>query len=364
MESLINKLTYFLIFCFIFLTLTFIGGGYYPKPREKISVENWEIKPTFYNKNRPIKILSWNVQGFIGKRYFPIHEKWGTDKKFHPMEIYDNFSRFVDVIKKENPDIIFLQEVAGPSCFNHYQGQDRFIVKKLSKIYPYLIETDYWHHKFLIHPHVFGSIIIKMMILSRFKIEEAERIALPFRIFGNEFLGSFFPGKFCLLKTSLKIEGSNEKIHLYTTHSVSAEFDPVNNQKQLEKIFKELKKQNNNRWIMGGDLNNIPPGFDSFKIYNRDINAYKNLFKLKDYFDNFISAISLQELIGSFSSSYFTYAPNKPMDTLEKDRTLDYIFFSKGLKKLRFYVGDDKYEGISDHLPIITILKYEEIPKN
>jgi endonuclease/exonuclease/phosphatase family metal-dependent hydrolase len=125
--------------------------------------------------------------------------------------------------------------------------------------------------------------------------------------------------------------------------------------KQVETIVGLLTELDlaGHTWVLGGDFNLLPPGFDRKGMHPNGAFFYSDEKEIKPLFDRWNSAVPLDILNGPEREKYYTHFSNDPAIG-KPDRTIDYIFYSSNLRQNAYRVDQGgKVWDISDHFPQI-----------
>jgi endonuclease/exonuclease/phosphatase family metal-dependent hydrolase len=224
-----------------------------------------------------------------------------------------NIDKICELIKRENPDIITLQEVDKPTALNGHVDEIKEIVSKIG--YPYYfhgvhVDIGFGNVRFL----KFGTAII-----SKFPLKNKKSI---------KFSVSFPAPKKGFVMVDV-ILPNLKKINLISVHT--AAFDilhPEARKKQMDVLINSLKNKK------------IPT------IVSGDINA--DFIGKEDTLRHLIKKLSLK-----------AFKPKEKINTyhsLSPRHRLDWILLTKEFKFLKYEILKDK---VSDHLAI-----YSEIELN
>ena len=106
-------------------------------------------------------------------------------------------------------------------------------------------------------------------------------------------------------------------------------------------------------WILGGDMNLLPPGVQYERLRDAQREYYAPDTELSVLTDAYASVPSVEEANGAGLEQWFTHQPNDPaVDGL--DRTIDYLFHAPTLTLGDHEVIRGLTREISDHLPLVA----------
>ncbi|MDP2147092.1 MAG: endonuclease/exonuclease/phosphatase family protein, partial [Pseudomonas sp.] len=125
-----------------------------------------------------LKVMTWNVQYLAGKNYvfwYDTPDGSGPDERPTPEDMASSLDEVARVIRDEQPDVLLLQELDEGAKPSHYQDQLALLQERLVDLYPCSVEAFDWKADFVPDRHIFGSVGRKLVTLSRYQIEHAER---------------------------------------------------------------------------------------------------------------------------------------------------------------------------------------------
>ena len=336
--------------------------NFYPDKTQEEEVTCTKEAPSL-KKGKKVKVLSWNVQYMASKNYVFFYDeggKSGGDIRPSHEDIDKTLRRVVEVILKEKPDIVLLQEVDEGAGRTDNENQTTELLKLLPRNeYACLAEAFYWKSAFVPHPKIMGSVGMKLVALSKYKMTKAVRHSLPI------IPSSWFMEQFHLKRAHLEVQLSYDKdetkkyFSVLNTHfsAFAQGTDTMEKQvKQTQELLDGLSSQGI-PWIIAGDFNLLPG-----KVQYDDLEAdtqkgYLSETELTSFFEKYQSVPSLGEATGSSRHKWFTHNPNSGRKGQTPDRTIDYIFLSQGVKIGKHYVLSQPVLDISDHLPVVTFFR-------
>ncbi|EPG75031.1 endonuclease/exonuclease/phosphatase family protein [Leptospira fainei serovar Hurstbridge str. BUT 6] len=360
MKILKNAL-YTALIAFALLLIVVYFSTFHPKAVEEAEVI-CESNPPTLQKAKELKIFSWNVQYFAGKEkvfWYDVPDESGPDTAPTSEEIQSTLKKVANVILEKSPDIILLQEVDDGARRTHGENQSERLLPLLSDLYPCRAETFYWKAGFVPHPKILGSVGMKLVTLSKYKIGAALRHQLPLTELDP--ISNQFRLKRAVLQVDLPIAGGGRFVAL-NTHLDAFSMGTDTMQKQVNFLAGLLSRLDEEKadWILAGDFNLLPPEFKRSSLHPNGAFYYSDDEEIKPLFDRWSPAATVEELNGPDREKFFTYYPNDPL-IAKPDRTIDYIFFSKGLVKIFYSVirSGDAAEA-SDHFPLEAVFRFIE----
>lgn len=350
-----------LILILLVIVLGFLGylkiTEYNPKKIENLKVENKENeikddKNNNYELNTEYKLLSWNV-GFFGmdknidffmdggKMVFPISQK----------QVEENISKAIEEIKKENPDIINLQEVDKYSKRTGFMDQVKILNEKFKQnsIFAYNMKV-----KFVPYPiPPLGQMETGIYSSSKKEILNPERHQLPIAFKYPVRLSNF---KRAFTVSYSNINGSDKKLVLLNAHLDAYDDEKSGfKKKQTEEILNFMKKEREkgNYVILSADFN------QNLKMLNKDEmeKIPSNLWRASN-FDTELLSDKFKLLHPNKNTARLNNKPYKKGSENTYYYIIDGFVVSDNIKVNEIKVNDLDFQN-SDHNPVV--LKFELI---
>lgn len=305
--------------------------------------------------NRPIKVLTWNIQFLAGKRYVFFYDAMDGSGKDEAPSLADTeltLKEVTRVLNDENPDIILLQEVDVDAKRTYYQDQVQLLFEALSTHFPCVSSSYYWRAGFVPHPHILGSVGLKLATFSKYKIEKSERHALG--DFPSDIITRQFHPKRAILE-SLIATTQGLPFHVLNTHleAYSQGSDLMQHQVDVTSQLLQQIDKLKHPWVLGGDFNLLMPGKKSYyDLSPLQRSLYQEKSELHVLTDQFQVVPLPSEINSDTSGKWYTHFPNDP-EVKGPDRTIDFLFFTSQFKNTDHYVRSHDTLKISDHLPLI-----------
>lgn len=246
-------------------------------------------------------------------------------------EVLTNLEGLAAYINLVDPDILLLQEVDVNSKRAAYVDQMQYLLDHTDLNYG--VYASMWEVQFAPSDGL-GRADLGPAILSRWPLEEAERISLPLRT-DQDALTKYFYLRRCLLKATIPQIGGLEVVNVHTS-AWQAETKVMH----IERFREELDAIHaaGGLFIAGGDLNTLPPdskvisGFRDTMCMEGDFEGgdYSGEERWLDALYDYATAVSLEKYHQAdrddpyYTNPYFTYG-DKP-DSLGFTRKLDYLF--------------------------------------
>lgn len=350
-----------LILILLVIVLGFLGylkiTEYNPKKIENLKVENKENeikedKNKNYELNTEYKLLSWNV-GFFGmdknidffmdggKMVFPISQK----------QVEENMLKAIEEIKKENPDIINLQEVDKYSKRTGFMDQVKILNEKFKQnsIFAYNMKV-----KFVPYPiPPLGQMETGIYSSSKKEILNPERHQLPIAFKYPVRLSNF---KRAFTVSYSNINGSDKKLVLLNSHLDAYDDEKSGfKKKQTEEILNFMKKEREkgNYVILSADFN------QNLKMLNKDEmeKIPSNLWRASN-FDTELLSDKFKLLHPNENTARLNNKPYKKGSENTYYYIIDGFVVSDNIKVNEIKVNDLDFQN-SDHNPVV--LKFELI---
>jgi len=311
-------------------------------------------------ENDILKVMNWNVK-FGGARIDFFFDCYGERVLMSSNEVYSNMEKIAQKIKKENPDVLMIQEIDINSKRAAYIDQVQYLLDNTDL--NYAVYASQWKAAYVPSDGV-GKVDTGNAILSKYELKDAKRIALPL-MDSQDSLTRYFYLKRNILTSY--ITWKNKKVNILATHTSAYSQDGT----KLEqiKIIKEKIDEINQKgeaFIAGGDFNTVPPESEKIKDFpdsictDEDFQAddyTDDVGILDDYYRDYTPAISLVDYKNN-NNIYFTHTTDKNGFW---NRKLDYLFtnnvFENGIVHQDINTGGDNTMELSDHAPVLVDFK-------
>ena len=238
------------VFCFLLVGLLTVTE-YKPKSIENVKINDNVSNPISLNTS--YTALSWNIgYGALGDNADFFMDGGTMVTSSTKERVVSNLKDMANVLKSQNPDLIFLQETDLKSKRSHYVNEVAFFQSNLSSY-----DSNYVpNYKVLYVPYPFptiGKVNCGLSTFSRFDITQSQRYALPcpFK----------YPFRLCNLKRALSVnripvEGSNKELVMINLHleAYDSGEGKIAQTKMLKKLLEEETKKGN-YVIAAGDFN-------------------------------------------------------------------------------------------------------------
>jgi len=335
---------------------------------EKITVVTYEARNLVVPNSidSTLKIVTWNIK-FGGGRIDFFFDCHGDRVLMNESEVLTNMKGIADNIKNMNPDVIFLQEVDIDSKRSAYVDQIQYILDNTEL--NYAVYAAQWKADYIPSDGI-GQMNSGNAILSKFPLDNSERIALP--LIGEQSgLVQYFYLRRNLLIADITV--NTNEINLLCTHTSAYSTDGTKKE-QLDLIKEKVASLDTNgeRFILGGDFNNLPPNTSKHCDFDDDACTTESGFgtqscevlaeelpNMNIFIDSYDEAIS-QARYDADESKFYSF-------TSDKDgfwnRKLDYVFTNgnfvenSGLVHQDISTGGFNTMAVSDHAPVSATYK-------
>ncbi len=327
---------------------------------KETDVENYQAA-SIINANIPdtLKIMTWNIK-FGGGRIDFFFDCYGDRVIMTNNEVIENLEELVTKIRQYDPDILFLQEVDINSKRSAGINQLQWILNHSALNYG--VYASQWKASF-IPSNGIGRMDSGNGILSKWPLRNSKRVGLP--LFEDQnFIVRYFYLKRNILSTEIDLAG--DSMILINTH-LSAYSHDGTKKKQLDILYNLLDELDSEQlsFIMGGDLNCLPPGSGKVKDFpdaaceDEDFIAddYSEETRWMNPFYKFTPAISLEDYQAD-NDQYYKHTTQGPHNGGYWSRKIDYIFTNdifvpkSGLTHMDESSGGINTMSLSDHAPI------------
>lgn len=320
-----------------------------------------------------LKVMTWNVKYGAGRLDFWF-DMWGDETQMTREQVERNMAGLYRLINEVKPDILVTNEIEVNSRRSAYYDMVKGILDHTDL--NYAAYTPTWQNRTVPTEGV-GRINLGNAIFSRYPIKLNERIPQVDRTDIDPATNAFYLHR---AVGRAVIEVGGREIAVYAVHTEAYDFDRTN-KKQQEHIL-QLMQEETLPFLMGGDLNALPPGSVKVSHFNDEHpSSIGTEFEqppydpedLRPFYDAFQEAISL-ERYGTTEEqqrNFYTHSvigPDKIGVNGEPgfwNRRLDYLFIRKtdrwveGSTAVLQKKGDMGIESdpllLSDHAPVVGI---------
>lgn len=344
-----------IISIFLLLFVTIKSLNFQPKKTESMAI-NSVGKTATLQAGQVLKILNWNVQFFAGNQNNHFVFEGGKEPWPSKKQVNITLRKAIRIIRKENPDIITLQEVQRHSVMSSYVDQVEKLRMLLSLKYKNSTCAYYLKSRFNPSDAYWGPTDQLLCTFSKYRIANSKRVALDSKL-NIGWLAQQFHPKRAMLIITLPIKNAMP-LTVINTHLSAFAMKTDTQAKQTNQIFNYLTqlRKKNKPVIVTGDFNLLASTDLVQDVIGYDRHYYstkENL--LEPFFTAFNAFPSKTQLLGSEKEKFYTYMPVRKLKTA--DRTLDYVFTTRNVKILSGKVIQTRAKTVSDHYPISATIK-------
>lgn len=321
---------------------------FFPKPRELEQVHNLLDAPLL-SPNQSLKVMTFNVQYMAGKNYIFYYDG-GPDHRPSPADIGKTLAEVARIIQDEQPDIVLLQEVDDGSKRTDYEDQLARLLNLMPDHRYNYATAFYWKANYVPIPQINGRIGMKLVTLSKYRMETAVRHQLT--QYPSLYVWQHFMPKRAILEVQLPIAGGGT-FGVLNTHLELFSMGTSVQQAQIDKVEAVIAEQGDRQWVLGGDFNLLPPAGGMGQLSDFEAGIYGKTAVLQSLYDNHQAVPSLENLQQPNPNAWYTHFPNGKGET-KPNKSIDYLFFSKTMGLRDGYVRQHDTLHISDHLPLIA----------
>lgn len=351
MRSLLIKLLFLLVVLTSAFVLWVYSSTYHPDEIQPAPLHSPADLPTL-QPGQKLKVLSWNIQFMAGNTQNHFFYDGGDDPWPSKQKVMQTANAMIALLKAQNADLVLLQEVDEQADRTALVDQQQLLLDALPE-YQVYSATYYWKADYVPHPSVAGKVATKLLVLSKYPIEQATRYALP-AITSDDFITRQFNLKRAMLEVSLPIAGGNT-LQVVNTHLSAFAQGSNTMQLQVARVNEQIQQyqQQGQPWLIAGDFNLLPnkQSFMALPVahqasYNAHLSEISPLLKTYSAIPSAEAAASQQ------AQDWFTYMPPEHYAQWP-DRTIDYIFYSSQLGVTAAQVLKGDALMLSDHLPLM-----------
>ncbi len=303
-----------------------------------------------------LKVASWNIK-FAGGRLDFFFDCYGERSLMETTEVNNHLEGLAAKINQMDVDILFVQEIDVNAKRSGYIDQLQYLLDATE--FSYAAYASQWKSDYVPSDGI-GLINSGNAILSRYPLENTERIALPLIEEQSGFIQYFYLRR-NMLKAQIT-DAQNQAIVLINTHTSAFAKDGTKD-KQLLQIKAEIDQLQTagQSFVLGGDFNSLPPSTEQVEGFSDDVCPEDSEFSANDFsaetdimlpFYDYEALIPLEDYAAD-NTPYFTFTANKDGFW---NRKLDFMFtnaqFRFGLVHLDEARGGMATMPLSDHAPL------------
>ncbi len=340
---------------------------------EAVMFEALEINDSLAYDGGSVRVLTWNIR--LGLARFPwSFESCGDSVIKEKTLVEKSLMAISEKLNSIDPDVVLLQEVDFLSKRSGYINQIQFLLDNTNLnygAYASMYKTQFAPSDGL------GMVDGGNAILSKYKLESAERIPLALRT-DQSSIEQYFYLRRNIIKAKIPDLVQNGKdFYAVNIHATAFATDNTK-QKHIDKYIEVLDEINNNGdlFVAGGDLNSVPPGSEidfceadkcegdvcdgDYKNNEAYWGTYFGHFEgepdlMVPLYNSYDAAINLED---ANLPNHFTHAPSTSFekDSVKYDRKLDYLFTNGSWSSSVTHQG--AWE-LSDHIAVSSYFNFE-----
>lgn len=272
-------------------------------------------------KPSALRVMTYNIK-FGGGRIDFFFDCHGDEVLMSEAEVIQNLEGLAELIRIADPDVLFLQEVDVLSKRSAYVDQVNYLLDHTDLNYG--VYASQWKADYVPSDGI-GAVDSGNAILAKWKLTDAERIALPLRT-DQSSIERYFYLKRNVLTAELDVTPS---VSLVATHAAAYATDGT--KAEHIAVFEESMDEAPGLTIGAGDLNTLPPGTQKQHDFADSVCTDED-FIADDYREESDLLVSLYAKYDSAIPLLDYQADNSPYFTHSTDedhfwnRKLDYIF--------------------------------------
>jgi endonuclease/exonuclease/phosphatase family metal-dependent hydrolase len=352
---MLRKLLRYLLYVVLLFVIAFVGlltystlTDYQPEPGSELDVP---FEGMSSRKELPdtLSIMIWNI-GYCGLgAEMDFFNDGGTTVRAEEEQsarYLKAVSTFVGTMK-DSVDMVMIQEVDRNSKRSYYTDQIPVIAEQLPGFaWSFALNYDV---KFVPVPFglpytPYGKTYGGLVSFSNSPASKATRVQYPG---GFDWPTRLYMLDRCALELRYPLKNGKELI-LVNTHNTA--YDATGEIKKIEMEFMkkryEAEVAKGNKVIIGGDWNQVPPGFDSKHFSSNMSEGYTPQSLSKEMLPNGF-AVSYDSTVATNRSNVTAYVPDSTYTTL-----IDFFLSSPGIEVLNVHAVDMQFR-YSDHQPVI-----------
>lgn len=297
----------------------------------------------------PFTVLSWNIQ-YAGTRRRKFFYD-GGDAVHVPNEDREiGLARISAELRAADADIVLLQEIDRDSDRTGRLDELSALLERAP--YPTYASAPCHRSRFVPVPtrEPLGRVDMHVGLLSRVTLRAAERVQLP--LLREPRWRQAFNLKRCLLTAQVPVEGWERPLHVAVTHLAAFSRGDGTLARQVAVLagWMEARERAGDAFVLGGDLNLLPPGDDPRRLGADAIEYGDSPNPVEALIPRFRSVIPPERLLDPGNATYL------PWGAVAADRVLDYLFVSEGIEVLS--AGPvSRPDPVSDHHPLQATLR-------
>lgn len=297
-------------------------------------------------RGQPIKVLVWNLQ-YAGSRKHHFFYDGGRAVHVPAEDVAATLDRIGEVLREADADLVLLQELDRDSARTGRVDQHDELLRRAP--YPCHASTPYHRSAYVPHPphaHL-GRVDLHLSVFSRYAITGGHRTALP--LIDEPWWRRLFNLRRAVLDVEIPVAGGGV-LRVLDTHLSAFTRGDGTLERQVA-VLDEVatrSEQAGEAWILGGDLNALPPGDDASRLGSDAIEYTEAVSPVKRLFDRWDTVVPAEAMVAD-GARWNTYVP---FGAASPDRVIDYLFAGR-----RVTIGEARVLpvlDVSDHLPLLV----------
>jgi len=211
-----------------------------------------------------LKVMTWNVKYGAGRIDFWF-DLWGDRTEMTLPEVEGNMAGIYALINDVQPDVLLTNEIEIDSKRSAYYDMVKGILDHTAL--QWAAYTPTWQSRFVPSEGV-GRMNMGNCIFSRYPIVASERIAQADRTDQDPVTSAFYLHR-AVGRAELEVGGRH--VAVYTVHTEAYDQDRTNARQQAQIL--ELVRAETLPFLLGGDLNALPPGTVKVADFNDEAPA-------------------------------------------------------------------------------------------
>jgi endonuclease/exonuclease/phosphatase family metal-dependent hydrolase len=297
-------------------------------------------------RGQPLKVLVWNLQ-YAGSREHHFFYDGGRAVHVPPADVAATLDRIGEVLREADADLVLLQELDRDSARTGRVDQHDELLRRVP--YPCHASTPYHRAAYVPYPshaHL-GRVDLHLSVFSRYAITAGRRTSLP--LLDEPWWRRLFNLRRAVLDLEIPVAGGGV-LRVLDTHLSAFSRGDGTLERQVA-VLDEVATRSERAgeaWILGGDLNALPPGDDAARLGPDAVEYTEAVSPVKRLFDRWDTVVPAEVMIAD-GARWNTYVP---FGAATPDRVIDYLFAGR-----RVTIGEARVLpvlDVSDHLPLLV----------
>lgn len=328
------------------LAVYLLASAHDPAPTEPVTIDAGAGSAKPLVAGQPFTIVSWNLQFGAGKTE-PFFYEEGSRVGATQAELDVSLPALAAATTAMGADVLLLQELDRDSARTLHIDQYPQHMKAGGFVAG---ASAPYHRAFVPMPitNPLGRVDMHLAIMSRSPIARAERIQLALLKENPVFQAGNL--KRAILWAELPVEGHAQPLAVAVTHLSAFSRGDGTLQKQVDALVQWIEARPEGQpWVLAGDFNLLPPGFDKSKLSAEKAALYNDATNPLDAMIPRFKTVIADHLAPENATYY-------AVGSATGDRKIDYMFVGGPIEVLEGQVVGE-YHPISDHVPIRARLR-------